>query len=133
MSLLESRLGGYVNWEQVARVALGGAAHEEGDERLSRRQLRQAVQLAVDTANHVQLGIALHAVAATTAGREPETAARIWGAGSALAPLYPLFARRYGEWMAPSRLALDDRFDELVAEGAQLSVDDAVALADSIL
>ncbi len=133
MSLFESRLGGYVNWEQIARVSLGVVAHEEGDTSLSRRELRRAVQLAADTANHLQLGVAFHAVSAATAEQAPESAARIWGAGDARAPQYPIFARRYSKWMEPARSELGARFDELVAEGAQLSLNDAVALADSIL
>ncbi len=131
--LRESRLGGNLIWEQIAFVVLGVAAHEEGDQPQSRQHLHEAVHLALDSANAIQLGIALHAVAATSAGDDPTAAARLWGAAGMLTALWPLFARRYGEWMEAARDALGDRFDELVAEGAKLSIDDAAALADTIL
>ena len=131
--LRESRLGGNLIWEQIAFVVLGVAAHEAGDQPQSRQHLHQAVHLALDSANATQLGIALHAVAATSAGDDPTTAARLWGTAGMLTALWPLFARRYGEWMEAARDALGDRFDELVAEGAKLSIDDAAALADTIL
>jgi DNA-binding SARP family transcriptional activator len=132
-SLRLSRLSGNTVWEQIARVLLGVASHDDRDEQFSRRRLREGLHLAVDTANAFQAGVALQAVGATAAEREPEAAASATGAGRTFAPLYPLFARRYGELLEPARDALGDRFDELVAEGAQLSVEAASALADEIL
>ena len=64
--------------------------------------------------------------------RSPDGAARIWGAASRLTPTWPLFDRRYGEWLEAARGTLGDRFDELVAQGARLALDDAVVLADSL-
>jgi DNA-binding SARP family transcriptional activator/predicted ATPase len=120
-------------WEQIASVVLGLSWHELGDTARSRRFFRDAVHLAHDTANTEQLGIALHALAATVAGSDAEAAARLWGAAGGLTPIWPLHARRYGEWMASARDALGDRFDAEVATGAGLSVDDAVALADTLI
>jgi DNA-binding SARP family transcriptional activator/predicted ATPase len=131
--LRQSRLARGNTWEQVAHVALGVNAHTAGDDDERRHQFHDAVHIAHDTANRAQLGIALHALAATAAHLEPETAARLWGAAGTMSPLWPLHARRYGEWLEAARTALGNRFDELVADGAQLSVDDAVTLAGTIL
>lgn len=131
--LRQSRLSANQIWEQVALAVLGVAAHEEGDEQQSRQHLHDAVHLAADTTNWRQLGIALHAVAATSIGRTPDVAARLWGIANTLTPIWPLFARRYGELMHDARVALGERFDELVVEGAGLRVDDAVVLADELL
>jgi hypothetical protein len=91
--------------------------------------LERSVEIAAGTGNMLMLGIALHAVAATSAADEPRSAARLWGAALELAPLWPLFTRRYGELLEPARAELGDELDELVAAGSQLSVDDAVALS----
>jgi tetratricopeptide (TPR) repeat protein len=131
--LRQSRLAGNVIWKQVALIVLGVNDHLSADDEARRRHFSNAVHLAVDTDNTRQLGIVLHAVAATSATHDPGAAARLWGAAGTLTPLWPLFSRRYGEWMQAARDVLGDRFDELVAEGAQLSVDDAVALADQLL
>jgi hypothetical protein len=131
--LRHSRLAGASNWEQTAHIGLGLNAHEEGDSDRSRREFRDAVQIAHSTANRVQLGIALYTLAASAAHRAPETATRLWGAAGTMAPLWPLFARRYGKWMQPAHDTLGERFDELAADGAELSVEDAVALADELL
>jgi DNA-binding SARP family transcriptional activator/predicted ATPase len=131
--LRESRLGSNLIWELGGLTVLGVAAHEAGDQPQSRKYLREAVHLALDSANAAQLGIALHAVAATAAARDPVAAARIWGAAGGLTPLWPLFDRRYGEWMKPARDTLGQRFDELVADGAHLSLEAAAALANETL
>ncbi len=131
--LRQSRLAGNVVWEQVALIVLGVNHHLTADDPTRRRHLDDAVHLAFDTDNIRQLGIVLHAVAATSAALDPVAAARLWGAAGTLTPLWPLFSRRYGEWMEAARDALGDRFDDLVAQGAQLSVGDTVALADELL
>ena len=131
--LRQSRLAGNVVWEQVALIVLGVNGYLIADDPARRQHLGAAVHLAVDTDNTRQLGIVLHAVAATSAARDHVAAARLWGAAGTLTPLWPLFARRYGEWIQAARDALGDRFDDLVAEGSQLSVDEAVALADELL
>ena len=131
--LRQSRLAGNVVWEQVALIVLGVGDHLAADDPARRRHLTDAVHLAFDTDNIRQLGIVLHAVAATSATQDPVAAARLWGAAGTLTPLWPLFSRRYGEWMEAARDILGDRFDDLVARGAQLSVADAVALADELL
>ena len=131
--LRQSRLAGNVIWEQIALIVLGVNEYLTADDHARRRHLGDAVHLAFDTDNMRQLGIVLHAVAATSAARDPVAAARLWGAAGTLAPLWPLFSRRYGEWMQAARDGLGERFDDLVAEGAQLSVDATVELADALL
>ena len=131
--LRQSRLGGVIIWEQIAHLSLGVTLCGRGDDDESRRHFREAVHIAHDTANRAQLGITLHGLAASAANRAPETAARLWGAAGTRTPLWPLHTRRYGELLEAARAALGDRFDELVAEGAELSDDDAVKLADTIV
>ncbi len=130
--LRQSRLAGTTMWEQVAMVLLAVTAHEEGSPDQCRKWFRSAVHLALETDNRAQLGIALHGLAAVSANSSPEVAARIWGAAGTLSPIWPLFDRRYGEWLEVARTTLGDRFDELVTHGACLSLDDAVVLADSL-
>ena len=111
---------------------LGVTAHQEGSPEESGRWLRAAVHLARDTDNRAQLGIALHSLAAVVADRAPEAAARLWGLADTLTPTWPLFERRYGEWLGKAREALGEQYEELVAEGTGMTLDEAVLLADSL-
>lgn len=129
----QARLDADTIWVQVAAVVLGLTWCELGDEDRSHRYFRDAVHLAHDSANATQLGIALHAVAATAADRHPSEAARLWGAAGSFTPLWPLHAHRYGELMEQARSALGADFEGVVETGRTLSVDDAVRLADTIL
>lgn len=131
--LREARLAGDTIWMQIASVLLGVTWYELGDEARSHRFFRDALHLAHETANAAHLGVAFHALAATMAGSQPEGAARLWGVAGTLTPLWPLHARRYGEWMSAARDALGEQFDDMVAAGAASSVDDAVRLADRLL
>lgn len=128
--LRHSRLANAVQYEQIALVSLGVSAYLRGG--LDRRSalLREAVHLAMETGNRLQLGIALQAVAATTAGCDPRRAARLWGAGVDWAPLWPLFERRYAVLLEAARHGLGAEFDRLATAGAALTVDDAVVLSD---
>jgi predicted ATPase len=130
--LRQSRLARAPIWKQMAMVLLAVTAHQEGSPGESRRWFHDAVHLARDTDNQAQLGVTLHALAAASADRAPEDAARIWGVAGTLTPTWPLFDRRYGEWLDVARRTLGVRFDALVAQGAALGLDDAVALADSL-
>jgi hypothetical protein len=110
-------------------LALGVLAHEDGETQRGRDLLGQGVDLAHVTGNRLGLGIAFYAVAATSAADDPERAARLWGAALELAPLWPLFARRYGALMEPARSGLGGRFDELARDGARMSTDEAIELS----
>jgi tetratricopeptide (TPR) repeat protein len=131
--LRQARLDVDTIWVQTASIVLALAWYELQDEERSHRFFRDAIHLAHDTANAAQLGIALHALAATSVADHPDEAATLWGAAGSLTPLWPLHARRYGEWMGQARTILGDDFDDAVAVGRALSVEEAVALADAIL
>lgn len=124
-----SRLARAVIWEHVAHVVLGLSAHERHDDDARGTHLGTSIRLAVETDNRPQLGISLHALAACLASTEPETSARLWGAGGARTPLWPVHERRYGAWLETARAELGDRFEQLVERGAGLATDDAVELA----
>ena len=128
--LLHSRLANAVQYEQIALISLGVSAYLRGGLERSSALLREAVHLAVDTGNRLQVGIALQAVAATTAAIDPRRAAQLWGAGTDWAPLWPLFDRRYGEMLEAARAELGREFDQLAAVGTELTVDEAVRLSD---
>jgi DNA-binding SARP family transcriptional activator/predicted ATPase len=130
--LRESRLGHVTMWEQTAMAVLGIAAYEADELDEARSWFHEAIHLGRDTDNRYQLGITLHAFAAVFAESSPEVAARILGIAGTLAPTWPLLDRRYGEWIGVAREALGAHFDELAAQGAQLELDDAVALTDSV-
>ena len=90
----------------------------------------EAIHLAHDTHNLLQLGIALQAAAVQAAAvSEWVRAARLWGAGGALAPQWPLFQRRYGELIADAQTALGPAFAEELARGATLPLPEVLALA----
>ncbi len=126
-----SRAAGHAVYEQALLIAVGVGWLYRGDPARSRGTLEQAVRLAYDTHNLFQLGISLLAQAARAAvvGRA-EDAALLWGAATALAPAWPVFKRRYyDELMGPARASLGARWDEAVAAGATLTVDEALELA----
>jgi predicted ATPase/DNA-binding SARP family transcriptional activator len=128
-----SQAVGNPEYEQILLVARAAV-------RVHRRAFEEAAVL-LDRATHraraandlLSLGIGLHAcsVLASATG-DPVRAARLWGAASGLVPVWPLFARRYGELLAPSRNALRSAFDDEVALGRDLGVDDALALVPSV-
>lgn len=107
-----------------------GSLHA-GDHESAAGFLDRATRIAYDTHNLTQLGVAFQAMAARAAvvGR-PVESARLWGAAGAFVPAWPLFRRRYyEELMVPAREALGPRWDEEVAAGATLAVDEALELA----
>ncbi len=125
-----SRAAGHAVYEQVLLVALGVGCLHLGDLPRSHELLDESARLAYDTHNFFQLGISLLAWSARTAlvGRAVD-AARLWGAATALAPAWPLFQRRYDEFLAPARASLGSRWDEEVTAGAALTVEEAMELA----
>ncbi len=129
----ESRAVGDLVYEQIALIALGVVAAERGNGARSRPLLLRAVELAWETGNQLQLGIALQGVAAVTVNDDAARSAELWGAALALSPPYPLFLRRYGAMLAPGRAALGSRFDELVEEGRRLPAAAIVEVARTAL
>jgi hypothetical protein len=129
-----SRAVGDSVYEQIGLIALALAAAEyRGDGVRSRRLLLRSVALAWDTGNLLQLGIALQAVAATTGGDDAGRAARLWGAATALSPVWPLFGRRYGALLQPAREQMGADFDVCCEEGRSLPPATAVELAEAAL
>ena len=126
-----SRAAGHAVYEQALLVALGMWSLQEGDHPRSSELLERSVRIALESHNLYQLGISFQALAVRAAimGR-PVVSARLWGASGGLVPVWPLFERRYfDELMVPAREALGPRWDEEVATGSALTVDEAVELA----
>lgn len=126
-----SRAAGHAVYEHALVAALGVGSLHRGDPEEAAELLTRSAHIAVDTYNLNALGISFQALAAHAAVRErPVDAARLWGAAGALVPAWPLFQRRYlGELMRAAREALGDRWDDEVAAGSALTVDEALTLA----
>jgi predicted ATPase/DNA-binding SARP family transcriptional activator len=126
----QQRMCGNRMYEQVLRTALGAGAVHRGDLATARRELTDAVTMAHEDQNLMQLGIALQGMAVLAAAeRDSRRSARLRGAAGTLCPYWPLFERRYGPLLEPVRVDLGHSWDHEVAAGAQLSPDRAVALA----
>jgi hypothetical protein len=126
-----SRAAGHAVYEQTLLSALGVRSLHLGEHGRAGELLRESARIAYDTHNLFQLGISFQALAAHAAvvGRSGASA-RLWGAATALAPAWPVFQRRYfGELMVPARAQLGPRWDDEVAAGAALTVDEALNLA----
>lgn len=119
-------------YEQAGLVSQGISAHQRGQPERCAGLLQRAVHMAQHSGNRLQVGVALHAVAVTSAVTDPARAAIVWGAALELAPLWPLFDRRYGELLEPASEALGAQFDRLVAEGRQLSFEEAIGLSNEL-
>jgi predicted ATPase len=125
-----SRAAGHAVYEQVLLAALGVGRLHRGEHGRAGGLLRESARIAYDTHNFFQLGISFQGLAALAAvvGRA-EDSARLWGAATSLAPAWPLFQRRYfDELMVPARASLGARWDEEVAAGALLTVEEALEL-----
>lgn len=116
-------------FEQLAYVALAVYHLGQGELSTAADHGLRAARSALDQGNLLQLGVALQAAAWVVAaeGRD-RAAARVWGAGAALCPTWPMFARRYGPALAGLQARLGDRFDPEVDVGAHLDLDEAIAL-----
>ncbi len=126
-----SRAAGHAVYEQVLLTALGVGSLHRGEHARSRERLDQSARLAYDTHNFYQLGLSFQGLAVHAAvTSRPVISARMWGAAGALVPVWPLFRRRYlAELMVPACEALGSRWDEEVAAGARLTVEEALDLA----
>ena len=125
-----SRAAGHAVYEQVLVTALGVWWVLEGDHGRSGELLERSARIALDSHNLYQLGITFQALAVRAAimGR-PVVSARLWGTAGALVPVWPLFERRYfDELMVPAREILGERWDDEVAAGSALTVDEALEL-----
>ena len=129
LGICHSRMAGDRVYEQVLLLAQGMGHLHRGRPDEGAPLIAEAVRLAYETHNLLQLGIALQGVAvhAAVVG-DPVRAARVWGAGGTLAPVWPLLQRRYGELLAPAREKLGPQFAEETARGAALPMDEIVAL-----
>ncbi|MCU0270375.1 MAG: winged helix-turn-helix domain-containing protein [Acidimicrobiales bacterium] len=128
-----SRAAHDVTYEQISLVALGVLARRRGELDRSHLLLRRAADLAWESGNVIQLGIALQGVAASTAEDAPRRAARLWGAALAQGPSWPMFLRRYSETLAPVRRDLGEEFDRQVEAGRGMSAEESLALAYEVL
>lgn len=125
-----SRAAGNAVYEQVLLDCLGVGSMYRGDQAESRELLERSARMAYETHNLYQLGLPFQAMAARAAVMDqPVVSARMWGAASALVPAWPLIRRRFfDELMAPAREALGSRWDEEVAAGELLTVEEALEL-----
>lgn len=126
-----SRAAGHAVYEQVLLLARGVGDIHRGDQVRSLELIEQSARIAYETHNLYQLGLPLQALAARAATMDrPVDSARMWGAAGTLTPVWPLFRRRYyDELMAPAREALGPRWEDEVAAGAALTVEEALELA----
>jgi tetratricopeptide (TPR) repeat protein len=133
-SIRWSRAGREATYEQISLVGKGVGRLHRGELDEAARLISEAVRLASDTNNLLQLGVALHAVAvhAALAGR-PLEAARVRGAASVLTPTWPLFERRYGELVGTVFDDLGASLGTEMAVGAALDPDDVLELVDTLL
>lgn len=117
-------------WEQINLTSLGVGHLEAGSLDDADGALLRAARMALDVDNRLQLGIAVQAIAAVAArqGRTVD-AARLHGAGTRLAPAWPLMQRRLSPHLQPARDALGDRFDVEVESGRALEPAEVVSLA----
>ena len=111
-----------------------GLAIEQGLLRSEMIRLEKTINgQPLDEQNLVQLNPTLGTLAAIVAERgEPARAARLWGAGTHFGAPWPIFYQAFAAVIEASRTALGDRHDELLAEGAALDVDAAIALAATL-
>ena len=123
-----SRRQHQVPYEQSSLVVRACALVKSGDDKAARAPALRAAQIALDTGNTFQFGLALQPLAAIAeAEGDAVRAAQLWGAATARAPVWPLFASLYR--FSRSHHALGDGFQAEVGLGASLSEEQALALA----
>lgn len=132
-AIAESRLARTDAFAQIAHTALGVVGLHRGDLTGALSQLRIAIRMAQDEHNTLQLGIALQAFAIHRVLDDSDADAdAVWVAARRVSPVWPLFARRYGELIGAERVAeLEARFESINSGTsiAPLPLDAAVALA----
>jgi hypothetical protein len=114
---------------EQATMAMQACAHlKRGHSDAARPLALHAAQIALDTGNTMQFGLTLQPLAAIAeADGDAVRAAQLWGAATARAPLWPLFAPLYR--FRSARDVLGDGFRAEEALGAALSSQQALALA----
>jgi len=142
-ALLEDGLGFYQRmgdgWRMAwALSALGDVARLRGDYRRAAAHFRLALSLYQELGSKSEMPFPLEALALTTAAQgQPERAARLWGAAAALrdeihAFLAPSYRSDYAPYLDLLRAALGEQaFAAALAEGRELTLEQALALADS--
>ena len=118
------------SWEQINLVALGTGRLLAGSLDDAETELIRAARLALDDGNVLQLGVALQVLAALVAALgDGRRAAKLLGAGTTLAPLWPLMKRGLGPYLDLAREDLGESFEPEVELGRSLAPADAVMLA----
>jgi predicted ATPase/DNA-binding SARP family transcriptional activator len=118
------------HWEQINLVALGTGHLLTGSLDDAETALFRAARLALDDGNLLQLGVALQALAALAAVLgDGQRAARLLGAGTTLAPFWPLMKRGLGPYRDLAREDLGEGFDAGFELGRSLGPAEAVTLA----
>jgi predicted ATPase/DNA-binding SARP family transcriptional activator len=128
-----SQAGDTPGYEHILMVARAAIRVHQGELAPAADLLGRALAWARDDHNLFVVGIGLQAAAVLAAGAgDPVRAARLWGAAGNLAPVWPMFARRYGALLAPARDELGNRFDREVAAGAGLALAEALGLVPTV-
>ena len=122
----------------LAQSSLGWAALSKGDPNRANEAFGEAIALAKGRGDKRILAECLQGLAlASSGGSEPERGARLWGAGAALMDEVGIAASQFEQSLAERFLpglrstVGDDRFASEEAAGRALSLEDAVALAES--
>lgn len=113
-------------YEQAALLMRAQAQTALGRAEESQVTSLRAARIALDAGNSMQMGVALLNLAGA-AQADPVRAARLFGAGTSRAPLWPGF--RASQYPEQAARALGDRFEAEVEAGRHLSTDEALELA----
>lgn len=115
-------------YEQACLVIQVASMLRSGDADAARPLAIRAARLALDMGNRMQLGMALQPLARIAElDGDLVRAARLWGAGTARAPVWPVFEPVYT--VSRARDSLGDRFDAEVTHSTTLGDEDALSLA----
>ncbi|MCP3974962.1 MAG: AfsR/SARP family transcriptional regulator [bacterium] len=117
-------------WEQINLVLLGIGLLATGRPDEAELPLLRAAGLATDTGNLLQLGVALQGLAALAAENgDALRSDRLWSAGLASAPLWPLVRRRLEPYRRIARDAMGEDLEIEIVAGEPLEPTAAYALA----
>ena len=99
-----------------------------GDVDSGRPRALRAARTALDIGNRMQFGLALQSLALIAElDADLVRAARLWGASTTRAPVWPILEPLYS--LRHARDALGERFDAEVAGSANISDEQALSLA----
>ncbi len=115
-------------YEQASLVVQASAMLRAEEVEAARPRALAAARSALDMGNRVQFGVAVQLLAGVAElDCDLIRAARLWGAGTARAPVWPLLEPSCS--FSRARDALGDRFDSEAARCASISDDEAMSLA----